>query len=304
MTKILAGIVLYNPEIGRLQENVAAIAPQVERLVLVDNGSTNLEEVCHTFHIEDDRGKLGSTDLVLIRNEKNLGIATALNEILQYALDHDYDWALTLDQDTIPASNMIAAYRKVASANQHLGVICCKFRDRHYVTEDESFTCDRYVYSCITSASMVCVKAWQEIGGFDDSMFIDMVDHDFCHRLWKAGWGTYKTIETEILQEVGSSMHKAKFLGMGAVSYNHSPFRYYYRCRNRVYEARRNHNILVGLSYALDRSLLIYLVCRYEKQKFAKSVKIIKGAWDGLTCPIAKLEPRVKNKLTTLIGGV
>ena len=293
MEKILAGIVLYNPEIGRLKENVAAIAPQVERLVFIDNASKNMKDVEEVL----------PANAIVIHNDKNLGIATALNEILQYALDNDYDWALTLDQDTIAAGNMIEAYSKVAASNQHLGVICCRFRDRHYVTEDESYTSDRYVYSCITSASMVNVKAWQEVGGFDDSMFIDSVDHDFCHTLWRAGWGVYKTIETEILQEIGSSVHVLKILGRQYKVFNHSTFRYYYRSRNKVYEGRKRHNNLIGLFNALENFFLIYLVCRYEQHKMAKTAKIIKGAWDGLTCPIAKPVLRVKNTVSVKNNG-
>ena len=285
MTKILAGIVLYNPDVQRLQENVSAIAPQVECLVFIDNASKNMDEVKTVL----------PANSVVIHNDKNLGIATALNEILQYALDNDYDWALTLDQDTIAAGNMIEAYSKVAASNQHLGVICCKFRDRHYITEDEKLTSDRYVYSCITSASMVYVKAWQEVGGFDDTMFIDSVDHDFCHTLWRSGWGVYKTIETEILQEVGTTTKSLRVHGHTYFVYNHSTFRYYYRSRNNVYEARKNQNNLVGLYRALEKIFMIYLVWRYEQHKMAKTAKIIKGAWDGLTCPITKPVPRVKN---------
>ena len=43
--KILAGIVLFNPDIERLKQNAAAILPQVDCLLAVDNGSTNLEEI-------------------------------------------------------------------------------------------------------------------------------------------------------------------------------------------------------------------------------------------------------------------
>ena len=37
--KTLAGIVLYNPDIERLRENIAAIAPQVDTLLFIDNAS-------------------------------------------------------------------------------------------------------------------------------------------------------------------------------------------------------------------------------------------------------------------------
>lgn len=40
--RVLAGIVLYNPEIGRLQENIDAIYQQVDTVLLIENGSSNI----------------------------------------------------------------------------------------------------------------------------------------------------------------------------------------------------------------------------------------------------------------------
>ena len=40
-----AGIVLYNPDIKRLEENISAIAPQVNELILIDNSSKNIDEI-------------------------------------------------------------------------------------------------------------------------------------------------------------------------------------------------------------------------------------------------------------------
>ena len=39
---IIAGIVLYNPDICRLKENISAIRPQVDKIVLIENGSSDL----------------------------------------------------------------------------------------------------------------------------------------------------------------------------------------------------------------------------------------------------------------------
>lgn len=45
MEKISAGIVTYNPEMQRLEENINAIIGQVDEVVLVDNGSANIKEI-------------------------------------------------------------------------------------------------------------------------------------------------------------------------------------------------------------------------------------------------------------------
>ena len=43
--KIIASIVLYNPDIELLSLNIKAILPQVSELIIVNNGSKNFGEV-------------------------------------------------------------------------------------------------------------------------------------------------------------------------------------------------------------------------------------------------------------------
>ncbi|UVP54719.1 hypothetical protein [Bacteroides thetaiotaomicron] len=42
--KIVAGIILYNPDIDRLMDNISAISPQVESIIIIDNNSINIIE--------------------------------------------------------------------------------------------------------------------------------------------------------------------------------------------------------------------------------------------------------------------
>ena len=40
MSKKIAGIVVYNPDIERLEQNLNSITPQVDEVVLQNNGTT------------------------------------------------------------------------------------------------------------------------------------------------------------------------------------------------------------------------------------------------------------------------
>ena len=40
--KVVAGIVLYNPNLDRLLQNISAIANQVDKIILYDNNSTKI----------------------------------------------------------------------------------------------------------------------------------------------------------------------------------------------------------------------------------------------------------------------
>ena len=176
---IIAGIVLYNPDISRLKENISAIRPQVDKVVLIENGSSDLTYLDSFSH-----------DLELIVNNENMGIAYALNQVLQYSQEQGAEWALTLDQDSVVPYNLIETYSRLSSLS-NVGMISCKIVDRNCgeTSELKSKTSGyEEVPMCITSASMLKVSAWKEVGGFANEFFIDSVDFDMCFSLKENGY--------------------------------------------------------------------------------------------------------------------
>ena len=117
-----AGIVTFNPDIGRLKENIDAILPQVSELVIVDNGSANVDEVCDMIE------SYGS--IYMVWNEENQGIAKALNQIVEFADSHKWQWVLTLDQDSVVMAGLIDNYRKYMDFDK-TAMITCLFLDRN-----------------------------------------------------------------------------------------------------------------------------------------------------------------------------
>lgn len=100
--EICAGIVLYNPDIVRLRENVNAIISQVDMLFLQDNGSENISEVEALIG--------GLPRVVLLKSSRNMGIAWALNQLCEQATADNYCWILTLDQDSVCPEGIIVTY--------------------------------------------------------------------------------------------------------------------------------------------------------------------------------------------------
>ncbi len=64
--KVIGTIVTYNPIIKRLEQNIHSVINQVDELIVVDNGSENIEDI---ISLKDNKC------FTLIRNEKNLGLA-------------------------------------------------------------------------------------------------------------------------------------------------------------------------------------------------------------------------------------
>ena len=280
--KILAGIVLYNPEISRLKDNIKAIEGQVDKLIIIDNGCKSKD---YLSLINEDKAHI-------INLKKNRGIATALNAILQYALDNDYDWALTLDQDSVSPSNLVDTYKSVVCQHDDLGMVCCKIRDRNFVMKREEALPQRddYVDQCITSASMVFVKAWQDVGGFDDAMFIDSVDFDFCLLLRNWGWKIFRTYKVELLHELGNS-EVIHIFGKEYLCSHYPPTRHYYISRNLIYEGRKHHKLAKSFRVLMRH---IYTTLIYENKKWIKLNRILCGLANGVCMPITKPTKREK----------
>lgn len=270
-TKILAGIVLYNPNTQRLKENIEAIMSQVDSIVIIDNGSaeSSYNNIIETFD-----------NIRCIRNEKNMGIAYALNQICGYAYTHGFDWVLTLDQDSIATPGMVDVYKSIAKDD--IGILGCWIHDRgyqideHWGIEHETFETDWV----ITSAAFTNINAWKSCGGFDNGMFIEWVDWDICESMRKVGYKIMKTYKTKLIHELGHDTRLVMVRHHQMQVMNHKPIRYYYSTRNRIYMARKYKHI--GLWEQLKEiGFKLYTVEKYEKNKLQNFVAIIKGTIAG-----------------------
>ena len=51
--KTCCGIVLYNPEIEKLRKNINALSHQVDKIICIDNYSTNQKEILTLLKSEE-----------------------------------------------------------------------------------------------------------------------------------------------------------------------------------------------------------------------------------------------------------
>ena len=270
--KVLAGIVLFNPNIERLRQNIGAILPQVDGVVCVDNGSNNLSEV-----------KADLPDSVAyVENAQNKGIATALNQILNYAVNNKYQWFVTLDQDSVCADGLVAEYRKCINLPQ-VALLTCRIEDRNFqaTLRYDAKEAPVEIDQCITSASFCKTDALNNIGGFDENMFIDSVDFDICLNLRKHGFKIYRIPFVGMLHEVGHGRN-VRLFGREKIIYNHSPLRNYYIARNHVYMAKKYSEDFSMLKVRLKEFETRILILLYESDKFAKIHARRMGIRDGI----------------------
>lgn len=270
--KVLAIIVLYNPDIDRLNQNIKAVSSQVDEVVLVDNGSGNIDEVKNNI----------KNPVTFIYNDKNVGIARALNEGFEYAIKNDYDWVLTLDQDSVAEEHLVEVYKKYLNLPD-IGMLTCNYIDRNTNVlleekqEDEYYTVSR----CITSASFCSVEAYKKSGGFDDYMFIDCVDYDYSAKMYKNNYKIYRINYDGLLHEIGHTK-VYHFFGFKAISTNHSDFRQYYMARNNIILAKKYpeyYKMSNRIKSEISKWIVILL---FEKNKFKKLSRRFSGIKDGI----------------------
>lgn len=266
----VAGIVVFNPDMVRLKENIEAIIPQVEKVIVIDNGSEDENEILSFLE------PYKST--VCIRNTKNMGIAKALNQIVSKADELGYKWVLTLDQDSVCSSKLIETYEAVIKKEKNLGMVSSQYADRNVKIDFKDDTEIKEVDFCITSAAYTNIEAVKSVGGFDEKMFIDMVDYDICYALKRNGYRIVRVNYIGFLHEVGKSVEK-KFLGKKTIVFNHSHMRKYYWARNTMYLMRKYKLSKFNEYKRILKMMLDTLF--FEKEKFKKLKWMFKGIKDS-----------------------
>ena len=269
ISKIYAGIVTFNPEITRLKQNIDAISPQLKEVVLFDNGSQNIQQIkklVEKYH-----------NVYLIEGPKNKGIAAALNALMKWGCDKEYQWMLSLDQDSVCQEDFVKEMSKYLTIEKRLGIVAPVIKDRNIgIVGHNPVKKIQHVNTCITSGAFSNLKAWKRIGGYDERMFIDSVDFEYCYRMRKNKYGVIQVRDVQLLHEIGAS-EKRRFLFWNVVVNGHSAFRKFYIAQNNVYYPLKHHLWLHFIRGNFRNLGLMFVVLLYEDNKKDKLAAIIKG---------------------------
>ena len=289
--KLGAGIVLYNPEVELLKKNVDALYNQVDKLLLYDNGSSNYQEVKSIF---------GNYEKIVFEDGvKNRGIAFALNKILNWANRENYEWVLTMDQDSICSSNMIKEYTQYLEGKD-IALICPFILNNGKTTFNEYKKMDLPPISettdpvkCITSACLTNVKITLKIGGYDDRLFIDCVDIDLNCRVLESGYRIVQVNTTYMTQQMGKGRVIPLFAKLqqltnidifrrAKVVATYSDMRLYYHSRNSRYIRKnyKNHGKQTTALFVFAYYIYFSIFYPYNRSRIKMWKAMIKGFVD------------------------
>jgi rhamnosyltransferase len=213
--KILIVIVSFNDSFS-LNRLINSINHEKFNVFIFDN-STDLSN--------QDRVKAyGSIkNISVVGFGKNYGIGYALNNAINYASTHQYEWIVTFDQDSIIIDGQIEALLEATSKFPE-----AKSFSSCYQSIDQST--DLNVAYAITSGNLVHIDAVKEVGGYDESFFIDAIDFDISLKLRRRGYKIVRVAKSKMFHQIGlndNSEPKNKLLYL-----RHSSQRRYYQTRN------------------------------------------------------------------------
>jgi rhamnosyltransferase len=284
---ICAVIVTYHPSEAML-EIASNVLAQVDGLVVVDNGSNPtqlalLRTVRQTLRFQ------------LIENEKNLGIAEALNQGVRWAKSEGFRWVVLFDQDSQITEDFVEQMFAAWKANperERVGSI----HSRHIVPEsgEEAWvarTPDGSPVLPMTAGSMMPVWIFDKIGWFASEYFIDVVDWEYGLRTRAAGFHVIDAKQAILRHKPGAPAERRVF-GHTFRPSHHNSIRRYYLTRNRIAFYKKYLRIFPRwiLSSAYHQFFKETIACLIAEQDRARKFRsIMLGTWDGI---VGRMKPR------------
>lgn len=273
-SNLCAAVITYYPD-PALPDRVASFTQYVREVVIVDNHSSD-------YIIEQLRKLSSDREIHLLLNPHNFGVATALNQAARWAIHKGYDWLLTLDQDSIFKPEMADAYFSCFHKLRDKAGIAIVSPQHLLHNEERKITglpCDFCEKNTVmTSGNLISLAVFQEIGGFNDHLFIDEVDHDYCLRVKKNGFKILQFKNVMLSHKLGN-VKLINRKGQIKKIHTHSPERWYYITRNHFYMWRKYKTDYPDVVYRSRRRLMKKFrnVLLYEENKIGKIYNMLRG---------------------------
>ena len=231
----------YNPPEG-LIARIRDLLEQFLIVVLVDDGSVG------DGNILRECARAGA---ITVESADNAGIAAALNRgVREIGIrEPAAAYVVTFDQDSSPPAGLLERYRVALDAavgdGLRVGMVCPGTIDESpipFETRDRDYL---EVFEPIQSGTLIPLRILEQIGGFDESLFIDGVDTDAYWRLRTAGYTAIAAPGVALEHTLGSRSaaalfgHEFRLNGESLLIMQSAAFRYYYLVRNRCVLVRR-----------------------------------------------------------------
>jgi rhamnosyltransferase len=229
MFRVLGAVILFHPANGLL-DNVKTYIDEVDELLVIDNSEPPSPLGPALSQLS---GKVN-----LLTNPGNLGIAKALNQTAGYGVDHGFSWVLTMDQDSKFEAGALARMKEYLADCAITPGILTPFHCTPGGTKPPVDPPTKAVRITMTSGNLLNLQAFTRSGPFEEKLFIDSVDHEYCLRLRRNGFSVTRLNTAVLYHQLGQiKYHRILFFKIKTT--NHPALRKYYMTRNRLYVMRK-----------------------------------------------------------------
>lgn len=289
MNPVCCIIVTFNigPHIIKVVEN---ILPQVERLIIVDNGSSDI-----TPKILESLKSSQSGKISLVINESNEGIAAALNTGVKKGLQCGFEWILILDHDSLAAPDMVTHMLETHESviRENPGIISPVHIDQNtgkryrYAKYEKIFIRFKsphdHPLECsmvMTSGSLIPRKVFEDAGLFNEDYFMYWVDKEFCRRVTHKGYRIFVSDKAFLHHREGKSWSK-RILFYDISMKTWEPVSMYYIFRNLICDFRRDSSISSRLHSILFLGYLLVSIILTGGARIERLKAVRDGIRDG-----------------------
>lgn len=203
---IVAIIVLYHCETEKILKLINSLINQVNYIILVKNDATDF----------DIRELNDNKKIFLINLMNNYGIAYAQNKGVEKAKELNAELLLFSDQDTIYPNNFSVLIKekikeypsKIIYApvfynltKQQIEPLSINMNEIS-IPKDEKYIS---VFHAISSGTVIFFKDFEEIGNYNEDLFIDYVDFEWCWKARSKGYKIFCFPDIKIDQNLGEN---------------------------------------------------------------------------------------------------
>lgn len=255
--KTICGIItLYHPTTNNLH-NINSYISYIDKLFIIDNTPLN-NTITKSKTIQN------YPNTQILSTGKNLGIAAALNLGIHEGLKNRYSWLLTMDQDSwFDPEQAERFFSSLAEQDSQTTAI---ISPAHKETHNNNDPCHyEKKTEVMTSGNILNLGLAEKIGFFNEDLFIDSVDHDYCLKANLMGFDVLQATNCHLQHTIGKNFSGSFFFGIRKRTFAlHSPKRLYFIVRNGLY---------IIHTYGKDFPTYTHTLGRHIRVRVSKSIR-------------------------------
>lgn len=285
--------VTFNPTLNELEAQLNAL-PVDSIKVFVDNASnpqiwSEIKTLTDKFH-----------NVHLIRSEKNLGLGAAINCGVEWlaALTPCPEFVLLLDQDSEPLEGsieeLLAKFKQLRAAGVNVGCVGPLLEDSDTSLTHGFHQSTRWRWKrayppvgshelvpCANvngSGTLMPVSLFQQLGGLDETLFIDHIDTEWSFRVAAHGYSLWGVPSAVFNHSMGEESMRFWLFGWRVWPVR-SPVRHYYLFRNAVVLIKRPYVPRVWKFWAVTKLILTAVIMTITGPSRTQQLK---NMWIGI----------------------